>query len=200
MATGVSHKTHYARIGHASQQLMSNIMQELLASYEKPNTLYVRVSGCSRIKRFLKIEDWKKINNAGNNGYSHFDIPLIYTFLRNLCPKIMPSKGWDHPTDPLPTEVSLGDDVERCRRSRNHILHRGNTTVSEQELNEFFNEFKSIAQRLEVILGKQTNEFVSQFENLRTGCMDEDTEKMYLDNLRELMEKEKDNLESIQTF
>jgi hypothetical protein len=70
------------------------------------------------------------------------------------------------------TETTIGDDLERFRKSRNEISHRGNTNVSDQELTEYFTQFKEIAQRLELVLNKKKNELVSEFQNLETCCMD----------------------------
>lgn len=117
--------------------------------------------------------------------------------MRNLVPTIRPTNGWDHPTNPQLHETTLGDDIERCRRYRNAILHRGNTTVKDQELDDIFNEFKSMAMRFENVLKLQPNELFFEFENLRTCCMDEYTEKMYLDRLRDIQEMETDDHESI---
>lgn len=198
---GDSHKTNFARIGHASQHLMSNILQQLLASYENPSTIFNRVNSCQKLKRRLPVSDWKKINSALKQGYIDFDIPLIYTILRNLHdPSIRPSRDWDLPVGPQPFETSIGDDLERCRRSRNYILHRGNTLFTDQDVNDIFSEFESIAERFEKALHKQPNEFVSEFKNLRTCSMDEATKKMYLDNLQDLMKNEKVTLESIQAL
>lgn len=196
---GVSHTTHYARLGHASQHLIPNVLKELLAHYIPPNALLVWVNGWVKATRskILKTGEWKKINNAAKNGYDEFDTPLIYTLLRNLIPTIYPTKGWDHPTNPQSHETTLGDDIERCRRYRNAILHRGNTTVKDQEFDDIFNEFKTMAMRFEIVLKKKPNELFFEFENLRTCCMDEDTEKMYLDRLRDIQEKEANDHESI---
>lgn len=199
--SGGSHKANFARIGYASQHIMSSILQELLASYEHPGSIGSKINKCRNLRKILKVGDWRKINDAVNNGYIDFDIPLIYTIMRNLYdPKIRPSKDWNHPTDPETHEELLGDDLERCRRRRNYILHRGNAFVSDKDLDAIFNEFESIAGRLEKKLNKQSNEFVSELKKIRTCCMDEDTEKMYLDNLRDLMVKEKNALESIQSL
>lgn len=179
---------------------MSKMLQELLTHFEKPSKIYARVYGCKQLMRRLQPEDCRKIYNSGNKGYNDFDIPLIYTILRNLHSNIKPSRGWDHPTNPQKHEILLGDDLERCRRSRNDILHRGNTTVTDAELEKVFTDFKLIAKRMEDLLGKSQNEFVSKFENLQTCCMDEETQKMYLDNLDVLKESENNTRESIQAL
>ncbi|CAG2223445.1 DDX58 [Mytilus edulis] len=123
-----------------------------------------------------------------------------YSVINDSSYIIRPSRDWDLPVGPQPFETSIGDDLERCRRSRNYILHRGNTLFTDQDVNDIFSEFESIAERFEKALHKQPNEFVSEFENLRTCSMDAATEKMYLDNLQDLMKNEKVTLESIQAL
>ncbi|CAC5394232.1 unnamed protein product [Mytilus coruscus] len=127
----------------------------------------------------------QKIKDAANKGsYTDFDIPLIYTILRNIhYSTLEPTNGWDSKIDPQPHQIKTGDDLERCRRRRNKIIHRGNTEVSDLELNEYFDEFGAIASRLQVICNKQNNEFVLEVKDLRTCCMDEDTERTYLEEI-----------------
>ncbi|VDI22999.1 Hypothetical predicted protein [Mytilus galloprovincialis] len=170
----ISHKTYFARLGHATYQLIPNMIRELLAHFIHPNTLYETVNKNYYLAHRLKSVDWKIIHDVRETGYRDLDYPLIYTIIRNCLPFIQPSKGWDYPVNPQPHETSLGDDIERCRRYRNLIIHRLNTTVSYQELNEFFSELKSVARRFEIVLGKEPNEFVSQFDVLKTCSMDED--------------------------
>lgn len=58
----VAHKTHYARLGHASQHLIPNILKALLAHYIPPNALLVLVNGWFKGNRskLLKTVEWKK--------------------------------------------------------------------------------------------------------------------------------------------
>ena len=194
---GVSHKTHYARLGHASQDLIPKILQELLLWLEHPNQLYQKCSKNPDLKgRGLSSEEWNKIKTVSTKGYVNFDIPLVYTILRNINTSIAPpTKGWHSNAFPLPHDTTIGDDLERCRKTRNQIIHRGNTTVTDQELDDYFNLFKGIAGRLENILNKTHGEFVTKFENLKTCCMDETTEKIYLENIRDLVKNAKEREE-----
>ncbi|CAG2244886.1 DDX58 [Mytilus edulis] len=83
--------------------------------------------------------------------------------------------------------------MERCRRIRNEIIHRGNTRVNDQELNQYFYEFRTIADRLEKFCRKHNNEFVLEVDHLKTCSMDEATELRYLDDLTDYQEKDKEN-------
>ncbi|XP_071127898.1 uncharacterized protein [Mytilus edulis] len=193
MASATVHanrKTNYARIGQAAQNELPNILRELLLIKEPPNLLQSHVMQNDDLKRRLRDGDKLKIQQvANNNGYNGFDIPLMYTLIRNLKLVPQPTQGWDK-NDPTPVELTVGDDVERIRRLRNEILHRGDADVHKDVLSVYMCRFKEIAGRLETYLGKRKDEFVSQIESLETCCMDIETERTYLDNLKELISKE----------
>lgn len=193
-STNVSHKTHYARLGHAAQHLLPTFLREVLLKFENPSTIFAKCNQNTCLSRRLKRGEMKILGKAVKDGYTNFDIPLIYSILRNLHGlSIPPTKGWEHPMDPLVNEVQIGDDLERCRRLRNYIIHRGNTTVTDQELNNYFDEFKTIARRFEMFCKKNSNDFVSEVDDLRTCCMDEATEKQYLNDLKDFQQTDKEN-------
>lgn len=75
----------------------------------------------------------------------------------------------EEPIDPRTYERSLGYIIDRCQRLCNVIIDRPNTMISSQEFNAFLNNFISIAKGFEIILKKQPNEFVCQFEDLRSS-------------------------------
>ncbi|XP_063446948.1 uncharacterized protein LOC134726473 [Mytilus trossulus] len=183
----VSTKTHYARLGHAAQNLIPRFLQEVLLYYENPKNIDYSCRTNPHLFCRLKSSDWTKIKEAVNTeSYKNFDIPLIYTILRNIhYSTLEPTDGWDSRTDPRPHQMKTGDDLERCRRRRNKIIHRGNTEVSDQELQEYFDEFGAIASRLQVICHKKNNDFVLEVEDLRICSMDEDTERKYLKEIEE---------------
>ncbi|CAG2251240.1 unnamed protein product [Mytilus edulis] len=170
----ISQKTYFARLGHATFHLIPNMMRELLAHVIHPNILYETVHKNKSLMYRLKYAGWQNIHNIKETGYRDLDYQVMYTIIRICLPKIQPSRGWDNPMHPNARETSLGDDIERCRRYLNSIIHRGNTTVSYQELIGFLNAFKDVARRFEKVLGKEPNAFVSQFEVLKTCSMDED--------------------------
>ena len=188
----VSQKTHYARLGHASQNLIPHILQELLMHLEDPKTIFKKCQRNLYLQNRLTTGEWTKVNTASINMYDNFDIPLVCTILRNINGNIVPpTNGWNWKQDPDPNDTTIGDDLERCRRTRNDIIHRGNTVVTDQELEYYFNIFKGIAGRFETILGKLPGKFVNQFETLKVCCMDEKKEKMYLENLCDLAQNAK---------
>ncbi|CAG2247707.1 unnamed protein product [Mytilus edulis] len=89
-------KTNYARIGQAAQNELPNILRELLLIKEPPNLLQSHVMQNDDLKRRLRDGDKLKIQQvANNNGYNGFDIPLMYTLIRNLKLVPPPTQGWD---------------------------------------------------------------------------------------------------------
>lgn len=180
-----STRTNYARLSHASLIVMPKMLQELLMHYEPPELL---LRDCTiYVYPYLTKPEKVHVKNAKQNGYGNFDIPLIYTLLRNLNLKPAvpePSKGWKSDLDPVSSEVRVGDDLLRCRNSRNKIVHSVNSNVGNEEFNKYFKSFKDIARRLEKKLNKRKEEFVSELEFLEKCCMDEETEQKYLKELR----------------
>ena len=180
-----SNRTRYARLSHASLIVIPKMLQELLMFYEPP--VYLLQDCTNKLyNRYLNSREREQVKNAKENGYGNFDIPLIYTLLRNLnlnpaFPE--PSKGWGSQVDPNSSEVRDGDDLERCRRSRNAIIHKGNPNFGNEDVLKYFKSFKNIARRLEKKLKKRNNEFLSEIEFLEECCMDEETEQKYLEEL-----------------
>lgn len=166
--------------------------------FEHPEMLYENCCRNTSLSHQFKPEEWSRLNNDSQYGYANFDIPFIYTILRNLHdPVVRPTRGWDHPIGPLVNEIEIGDDIERCCRIRKEILHRGNTKVTDQEINQYFCVFKKIAERFEKVCNKQNNEFVSTVDYLQACCMDETTEKLYLEERHDLKQRDKENEERI---
>lgn len=178
-----SSSTNYARIGHAAQQLFPDILQELITLKEPPNKLSHDVNTCTDkyLKTNLRPGEISLINGVIQKGYADFDIALIYKLVRHLKLIPPPTQGWASSCDPCPTDITPGDDLERIRKLRNEILHRGNAHVTDTEISQFFTQFKDIARRLESYLGKKPGEFVDKFINLEKCCIDEKMKNVYDD-------------------
>ena len=203
-ASAPSNKTNFARLGHACQDVIPKMWQTILLIYESPKDIH---NDCKSIR--LTPSENQKIREAVIHGYSDFDVPLLHKLFRNLISNnpinplpqfVNPTKIYSHPNGPSDTELTIGDDLERCRRKRNDILHRGNANITDQEMANEFQLFKEIAGRLENFLNKPNfpqHNFVDEFENLETCCMDEETEAKYAKNLEILIKKELDVLDRL---
>lgn len=79
--------------------------------------------------------------------YNNFDVNLLYTLIRNLCPSLEPTKGWGN--DPADTDIQIGDDIERLMLWRsNNVLH-SSSGISDSYFKIILKELKSLLQRIQ---------------------------------------------------
>lgn len=182
--------TNFARLGIATQNELPKILRKLLFITEPPHLLENHLNNVRYLKKIFKAHEWITISKVRTNQYSEFDVPLMYKIIRHLNVVPNPTQGWDSNTPPLANELTLGDDIERIRRIRNAIVHRGNTNVEDSELANYFSIFKDIASRFETYLSIKDEEFISNIQNLENCCIDKDAEQQYLGRLQELANNE----------
>ncbi|CAG2235060.1 unnamed protein product [Mytilus edulis] len=139
--------TNYARLGHAAQHELPNLLRELLVIKEPPHLLDGHVHANKYLLRNLRSHEWAIIKSVQTHLYNNVDVPLMYKIIRNLNLVPRPTRGWDSQIDPMASEITIGDDIERIRRSRNEIVHRGNTKVDNLEFANYFLIFKGIAHK-----------------------------------------------------
>ncbi|VDH92688.1 Hypothetical predicted protein [Mytilus galloprovincialis] len=190
--------TNYARLGLVTQNELPNILRELLFIKEPPHLLETHLNNNSYLSINLRAHEWNIIRTVRTNQYDEFDVPLMYKIIRNLNLVPRPTQGWDNQIPPLATEITEGDDIERIRRVRNEIVHRGNTNVQDSELTNYFSIFKDLASRLEVTLMLSNREFVSKIENVETCCIDHDAQQLYIRRLKKLAENETQLAKSVE--
>ncbi|CAC5423148.1 unnamed protein product [Mytilus coruscus] len=160
-------KTNYARLGHAVQDELQNLLRELLVFKEPPHLLDGHVHANQYLSKNLRPHEWAVIQGVQTNLYNNVDVSLMYKIIRNLNLVPPPTRGWDNQIHPMVSEITIGDDIERIRHRRNEIVHRGNTKVDNSELANYFLLFKDIAGRFEMYLCKQNQELVSRISTLK---------------------------------
>ena len=208
-ASAPSNKTNFARLGHACQDVIPKMWQTILLIYESPKDVHSDCNRSNYLRQHLTKSEFAKIRRAATDRYTNFDVPLLYTLFRNLTlksptpplPKYdKPTRGYDHPNGPSSTDFTIGDDLERCRNKRNDILHRGNANITDQEMTNEFKLFKEIAGRLEILFNKPNclhYNFVDEFEDIETCCMDEEMEAEYVRKLEDLIKRDQDVFERL---
>ncbi|XP_052072503.1 uncharacterized protein LOC127710594 [Mytilus californianus] len=182
--------SNFVRLFIVSQTELPNILRELLLLQEPPASLDGDIRNNTYLSYTLRAFELSVIATVRTKQYADFDVALMYKIIRNLNLVPPQTQGWDNRIPPNLTETTIGDDVERIRRSRNDIVHNVNTNISDLELENRFSFFIDIASRLEVYLNKRNREYVSRIENVKTCCIDPETEQMYLRQLGILIERE----------
>lgn len=116
--------------------------------------------------------------------YKDFDVSLLYTLIRNLCPSLKPTQGWG--TEPKNADTQVGDDIERLRLFRNNYYgHAESTKLPDGEFEDLWKKLKSVIQRLQVYTKKwsTTNyeEELEQIEKKRFTSEDREKYKYFLE-------------------
>lgn len=116
--------------------------------------------------------------------YSKFDVTLLYTLIRNLCPSLRPTRGWGF--EPNVRDTKIGDDIERIRLFRNNFYaHASSTAISNDEFKNLWTGLKFVIKRI-TIFTKTWNtanyeEELEKLENIRFGYSDRDRYKLFLE-------------------
>ncbi|CAC5404751.1 IGDCC4 [Mytilus coruscus] len=146
--------------------------------------------------RSFTVLDTEAIKTFENEQYNKFDVTLMYKFVRTFNLMQSPTSDWG--LSPLPSDITLSDDVERLRINRNFLMHRHNAVLSEEEYEEVFQQSLGIAERLDFAerldiaerLDDTTilSEFTHQIEQVETTCPDSST-RAYNEALDENVQK-----------
>ncbi|CAC5363816.1 unnamed protein product [Mytilus coruscus] len=126
------------------------------------------------------------IQTLMTDGFSKLDFSIIYKiakYFRGFIPT--PTRNWG--AKPLPNEIEEGDDVERLRQKRNHMVHKVNADMSEQAMNEFFATSIEIGKRIDKYLNKTGQDgHEEKIKHYQSCSMEPETTENYLCALREI--------------
>ena len=177
-------QTNYARLCRVVIELCSGILRCVLSFFIVPSCLRQAATNCAALNT-LNTQQWKLIHLAKIEGYSNFDITLLYTLLRNLNLSGLspPSNGWGR--QPGITSTSLADDIERIRILRNEIYgHQSSMELSDQDFEQAMTILSYLCGRMDKRYPKfryPEQTFQSQLKMLATCSMDELIQKKYMD-------------------
>lgn len=158
---------------------------DILTSCIKPEKLYNKLSNSSLTTGKNKLrEDQLKIcfiPPPDLPNYKDFDVSLLYTLIRNLCPSVKPTQGWG--IELIDSDTQVGDDIERLRLFRNtYYGHADSTIIPDDVFEDLWTGLKSVIQRLQIYTTnwRTTNyeEKLAKIEGRR--CTDEDRKKYKL--------------------
>lgn len=130
---------------------------DILDSHVKPVDLEREINSCPALlsgKYKLRQDQLNLcfLPPPAEPDYSTFDVSLLYTLIRNLCPSLKPKRGWG--TQPNDTDIQIGDDVERLRLFRNnYYAHADSAAISETDFRDIWKELNSIINRMQSNLG-----------------------------------------------
>ena len=163
MTTISKERVNYVRSCCIHVDVFPEILRDILKHDIPQSQIYSQAQAKSAADRAARVrnpftlgkEQWALLQNAGTKGYADFDLSLAYTLIRNLTlPSIVPpSNGWGH--EPLlPTEITIGDDVERMRSLRNKVYgHAPSTNIADYIFKAYWTTAGGICSRMDVQYG-----------------------------------------------
>lgn len=155
MATsGLSNDTrNFQCVTVASVDLITPVLRDILDSHINPEKLYQKIKSC--FKTFKLSQEQQAICYIPPNGvpdYKQFDVTLLYTLIRNLCPLPCPAQGWGNPTWPKATDIQISDDIERLRLFRNnYYAHAKSAKISDNTFKDIWGNLRSAISRIQIV-------------------------------------------------
>lgn len=149
-STGV-HNFHCVTI--ASVDFLKLPLKDILASRIKPENLFKEINSCSTLlsgKDKLRPDQQKIcfLQPPDIPDYSKFDVTLLYTLIRNLCPKPEPTQGWGK--EPKPADKQISDDIERIRQFRNnYFAHARCAAFTDSDFKAIWENLRAAVERIQ---------------------------------------------------
>lgn len=137
----------------ASLELINLPLIDILANHVKDVDLFQKIDSCPTLlsgRIQLRTDQLKKcyLKPPALPDYSKFDVTLLYTLIRNLCPSLRPTQGWGN--EPQITDTQLGDDIERLRLFRNnYYAHAVSEAISDIKFKILWQNLKTVINRIQ---------------------------------------------------
>lgn len=137
----------------ASVDLIKLPLKNILESHIKAVDLFKGINSCPALltgKYKLRQDQLKLcfLQPPAIPDYRNFDVTLLYTLVRNLCPSLKPTNGWGK--EPDDADIQIGDDIERLRLFRNNYhAHADSTAISDAEFKDIWKNLNSVVNRIQ---------------------------------------------------
>lgn len=137
----------------ASVDFIKLPLKDILESRIKPVDLFKEINSCPTLlsEKYKLRQDQLKVcflQPPAEPDYRKFDVTLLYTLIRNLCPSLKPTKGWGK--DPDDADIQIGDDIERLRLFRNNYhAHADSAAISDADFKDIWKNLNSVVNRIQ---------------------------------------------------
>lgn len=144
------YKHNFQCIAEACLDLIKKPLKDILFSQIKPKELFIKVNSNYYLVNNLCQEQQNLcyISPPDLPDYSKFDVTLLCTLIRNLCPNLKPRKGWGR--KPRESDTEIGHDIVRLRLFRNKTFaHSRSAAIPDDTFEALWDNLKSVLTRLE---------------------------------------------------
>ena len=192
--TSTKETTNYARLCRLLVDVGTQVLRDTFDKIRPSGSLHTVLTTAPVNAALTSMKKMKVINPtqwgtlmSPTVSSGDFDITLLVALLRNICGLSAPTAAvWNSP--PSPTDRTKEADIVRTRIHRNEVFaHANSASIDDVTFNTYWVDIKEPLVRL----GGPSYQAV--IDNLKTECMDPETEQHY----RELLKQWKENEESV---
>ncbi|XP_061170572.1 uncharacterized protein LOC133179911 [Saccostrea echinata] len=150
---------NFTRMGIASVDEIKVILADILRCEIKPKDLPKSITSSPELMtgRHKLRPEQKRLccpSPTAVPDYNKFDVSLLYTLIRNLCPQLKPTQDWGK--TPSLTDLQVGDDIERLRVFRNEMFaHLDSSSVEDVVFTAKWQNLEQIFQRMQTFLKRK---------------------------------------------
>lgn len=131
----------------ASVDVIKLPLRDILDRHIKPGDLYHKITSCSTLNLRPEQKTICLIPPPDLPDYNTFDVTLLYSLIRNLCPLPCPKRGWGNKPEAL--DIQISDDIERLRLFRNnYYAHANSAAISDHMFKNIWRDLKQTFKRI----------------------------------------------------
>lgn len=183
---------NFAHLVLACVDVIKTPLIDILDIYIKPNDLCKKVKHSNDLMSGRHKLNSEQLKTCGFTSpdlpdYSQFDVTLLYTLIRNLCPgSLTPTKGWGK--EPQATDTQLGDDIERIRLFRNeNVAHVKSAELDDTEFEGIWSNLEDVVKRIQSFTTANgcSSNYLQQLANLKGRTVEIDEYTLVIKSLEE---------------
>lgn len=189
---------NFTRLVIVCVDLTKLVLTDILRIQIKPEDLYNAISSCLELtngRQKLRPEQQRLcyLPSPDVPDYSTFDVTLLYTLIRNLCPNLKSNLGWGK--IPCPTAIQIGDDIERLRVFRNEVSgHCVSSNVTDTEFTSRWKDIEIAIKRTQAWISSQGfsvnyEKQLEKIKKLELGSEDMEKYRLILEGMMYLLKK-----------
>ncbi|XP_062579119.1 uncharacterized protein LOC134241039, partial [Saccostrea cucullata] len=190
---------NFTRLGIGCVDIIKLALRDILKIHIQPKDLYIAINSCSQLKtgRYKLRPEQERFCFFPLPlvpDYDNFDVSLLYTLIRYLCPHLYPAQGWGN--IPTAADMQIGDDIERVRIFRNKMhAHLKSSSVTDIEFTSKWKTLKIILVRIQrFVISKGYNanyeKEIESIEKTDFGIRDLERCLYYLEAMMQLLKYE----------
>lgn len=176
---------NFIRFVKACVDLIKLPLIDILTDQINPKDLYNKIGSCKDLLTGkYKLLPFQRtlcyVSQTYVPDYKSFDVTLLYKLIINLCSSLKPIQGWFK--EPIPTDTSIGADIERLRLLKNSFSHDDSTEFPDIDFQKVWKDLKCVIHRFQKGKWRKYDyeTELEKIERIKFGYEDRDLCTLYL--------------------